>query len=271
MMNSEHGTDNKSTHYYNKQLLRTGAFADCTITCKGRSWPAHRNILSPRCDFFKCCFDGRFSEGWTRVIAMQDDDPVAVQGMLYFLYTLDYPKEAYKKLLGGETDSGSDSGIEEDEESTDGQNVQVYWGFDLLIYTIADKYGLLQLRRMAERSLLDKADAALKDEQQFFKTADGLVPLVEELFATEEISQDLKVLRRQIVSLTSEVVAGHIRDARVSALIADVPEFAIELVEALGRKRIESRTVQKGEEKRQEAEKIRLTYIPMNEESDDED
>lgn len=202
---------------------------------------------------------------------MEDDDPVAVQGMLYFLYTLNYPKETHRRLLGSETDAGSDSGIEEDEESTDGQNMQVYWGFDLSMYTIADKYGLLELRGMAEPSLLDKADAAAKDHQQFLKTVDGFVALVEDLYATEEISQDLKVLRTKIVSLTSEVVAGHIRDTRISTLMADVPEFAIELVEALGRKRVERRTMQKEEEKRQEVEKIRLIHIPMNEESDVED
>lgn len=202
---------------------------------------------------------------------MKDDDPAAVEGMLYFLYTLDYPNQIYKGLLGAETDTGSDSGVEVDEESTDGQDVRVYWGFDLSMYAIADKYGLLELRAMAEHSLLDKAEAARKDEQQFLKTADGFVTLVQDLYATEEISQGLKVLRREIVSLTSEAMADHIRDARISSLMVDVPEFAIELVEALGRKRSERKLKQKGEEKSQEAARIRLTHIPMNDESDAED
>jgi BTB/POZ domain len=256
-----------STYYYNKQLLRTGAFADCTVTCKTRSWPAHRNILSPRCDFFKCCFDGRFAEGRSRVISMEDDDPVAVEGMLYYLYTLDYPKEIYERLLGVEAGSGSDSGIE-DEESTS-LDAQVYWGFDLLMYTIADKYRLTELRKLAAQSLLAKADLAGKEEQ-LMKTMDGFVTLVENFFALEDVSDELGELRRQVVKSTSETLTHHVRDQRILALISEVPEFAVELVESLRVQRDEGRVLQKEEDRKTEAVRVRLRHIPMNDESDDE-
>ncbi|ERF69232.1 hypothetical protein EPUS_01189 [Endocarpon pusillum Z07020] len=257
-----------STYYYNKQLLRTGAFADCTVTCRGRSWPAHRNVLSPRCDFFKCCFDGRFTEGQTRVIVMEDDDPVAVDGMLFYLYTLDYPVELYQRLLGTETSSGSDSGIE-DEETT-GQDAKVYWSFDLSMYTIADKYGLTELREMAENALLGKADLAGK-EQQLLTNMDGFVALLEDLYGLGETSDQMSQLRTQIVSSTCEAITHHVRDQRISTLISDVPEFAVDLVEAIGKKRDERRMVQREEDKRQEAARVRICHVPMNEESDWED
>ena len=257
-----------STYYYNRQLLRTGAFADCTVTCKGRSWPAHRNILSPRSEFFRCCFDGRFSEGQNRIIAMEDDDPVAVEAMLYYLYTLEYPREIYQRLLGVESGSGSDSGIEDDESTS--QDAQVYWGFDVLMFTIADKYGLAELRELAGRSLLAKADLA-GQEQPLVKTLDGFVALVEDLYAMEGMSDQLRHIRTQLVSATCGAVTHHVRDQRISALMADVPEFAVELVEVLGRKRDERRLVQQEEDKRQQAARVRISHIPMNDESDCED
>lgn len=254
-----------STYYYNKQLLRTGAFADCTVTCKGRSWPAHRNILSPRCEFFKCCFDGRFSEGQTKVIAMEDDDPTAVEGMLYYLYTLEYPRETYQRFLGTETGSGSDSGIEDEEPTS--QDAQIYWRFDLLMHNIADKYGLTELRALAGRSLLGKAESASK-EHQLLKRMDDFVTVIEELYAVDEISDQLRQIRTEIISLTCEAITHHIRDQRLLTLMADVPEFAIELVEALGKNRDETRLLQQEEEKRQEAARVRIRHIPMNDESD---
>ncbi|KAF7502561.1 hypothetical protein GJ744_005500 [Endocarpon pusillum] len=257
-----------STYYYNKQLLRTGAFADCTVTCKGRSWPAHRNVLSPRCDFFKCCFDGRFTEGQTRVIVMEDDDPVAVDGMLFYLYTLDYPVELDQTLLGTETSSGSDSGIEDEEPTS--QDAKVYWGFDLSMYTIADKYGLTELRDMAEQALLGKADLAGK-EQELVTNMDGFVALLEDLYGLGETSDQMSQLRTQIVSSTCEAITHHVRNQRILALISDVPEFAVELVEAIGKKREERRMVQREEDKRQEAARVRRCHVPMNEESDLED
>jgi len=162
---------------------------------------------------------------------------------------------------------GSDSGIEEEPASAD---AEVDWGFDLLMYSIADKYGLPGLRELAGQSLLDKAELAGK-EQQLWKNMDGFVTLVVDLYAIEEMSDQLREIREQIISSTCEATTHHVRDQRISELMADVPEFAIELVEALGRKRDERRLVQREEEKRQEAVRVRLSHIPMNDESDCEE
>ena len=259
----------KSTYYYNKQLLRTGAFADCTITCQGQSWPAHRNILSPRCDFFKCCFDGRFEEAGTRVIRMEDDDPFAVEGMLYFVYTQDYPLDVYVRLLGLDHNSGSDSGIEDEDSAAD--DTRVYWWFDLLMYTIADKYGLSQLRELAAQSLRSKAELAAKKRGQFLKSLDGFVTLIEELYAINHISEHLRELRTQVLSSMCETITHHIRDQRLSALLADIPKFAVELVEVLGKKRDDGERMQREDEKKQKAVRVVLCHIPMNDESDCED
>lgn len=319
-----------STCFYNAQLLRTGLFADCTVTCKGRSWPAHRNMLSPRCDFFRCCFDGRFSEGQTKVITMDDDDPVAVEGLLHYIYTLDYPEDVYQRLLASQVGvsgvgggvgvgSGSDSGIEEGDDEDEqeyggmdakdeprGLNTAAYWTFDLLIYTIADKYGLPELRDQASKSLLDKAtDIATspastsklpsephpKPPYRFRKCIDGFITLIHSLYNNtlddylpepeSESDSEPKSLRKQIVNLTAEAITYHIRDPRLSILMADLPSFAVDLVENMGQqKRDEERRLlllRQRERKdelmldqtqRVKAGRQRQMRIPMNEESD---
>lgn len=199
---------------------------------------------------------------------MDDDDPIALDGMLYYLYTLDFPTELYQTILGAESGSGSDSGIE-DEEST-GQDPKVYWGFDLLMYTIADKYGLTELRDLAGQSLLEKAELT-KEDPQLLKNMDGFVSLVEDFYAREEMSDKLREIRAKFLSSTCEAITHHVRDPRISTLMADIPEFAVELVEAVGKKRDERRMVQQQEEKKREAMRVRMSHIPMNDESDCED
>lgn len=200
---------------------------------------------------------------------MEDDDPVAVDGMLYYLYTLDYPTEVYQKLLcGTEIGSGSDSGIEDEDAAA--QDAQIYWEFDLWMYTIGDKYGLKELKETAQRTLLQKADLAGED-RELWKTMDAFVLLIEDLFNTEEISDHLREVRTQFLGLTCEVITMYVRDQRISALIADVPDFAVELVEVLGKKRDERRKIQQEDDKKQEAVRMRLSHIPMNDDSDDDD
>jgi hypothetical protein len=210
------------------------------------------------------------------VINLEGDVPEAVEGMLFYLYCLEYPRELYEGLLGGSASGsgGSDSGIEEDEESSSSQqDARTYWGFDLMMYTIADKYGLDELRKMARESLTTKAKRAgnVKQRDDFPGNLDGFAALIEELYADEDVAEHLRAFRTEIVGSTSEALTPHVRDPRLSVLIADVPSFAVELVEALGKKRDEQRIVHQEEDSRKAAERRRLSHIPMNDESDYED
>jgi hypothetical protein len=213
--------------------------------------------------------DGRFEEAGTRVIRMEGDDAVAVEGMLYYLYTLDYPVELYERRLGSDHGSGSDSGIEDEDSPI--QDAVVYWCFDLLMYKIADKYGLFELRELAAQSLRNKAELAGNEQGRFLKNLDGFVTLIDDLYATEDISEHLRQLRTQTISSMCEAITNHIREHRLSALVADVPDFAIEVVEVLGKKRDDRKIMQQEEEKKQKAVRVRLSHIPMNDESDCEE
>lgn len=286
----------QTTHFYNTQLFRSGLFADCTITTTARSpsafrtfssaspatFACHRSILSPRCAFFRCCLDGRFAEGGSRVISMDDDDPVALEAMLFYLYTLEYPAEIGEALMalpdwrggfggaGSGKAGGSDSGIEDDDEVGVGREGAVYWGFDWLVFVIAEKYGLEELREMAAARLLEKA-IALSGEEKNGRGVDGFVGLVESLYAAEDVSEPGKELRCRIVEVTAGFVAQSIRISQITQLVADTPEFAIDLVSMLGKKEEESRKAKMEEVRQIEREKLRIRHVPMNEDSDGED
>lgn len=246
---------------------------------------------------------------------MEDDDPTAVEGMLHYLYTLAYPKDVYLRLLGSHlcSASGSDSGIEEGDDDDDDDDeaqfldLKVYWTFDLLMHAMADKYGLPDLREMAAQSLLRKAadlatahssvvDAAKEGEgeaslKQSHKKliSDGFALLIHTLYSSTDEEANalspetpLHKLRSQIVTLTAQTVAAHIRNPAIMAIMADVPAFAIDLVETVAQATDKARTLarQREQEEKEEEEKKRCrdfnrqrrqVRIPMNEESDCDD
>ena len=217
---------------------------------------------------------------------MDDDDPIALEAMLHYLYTLEYPTEVCDRLMmmpdwssgfkGLSRAGGSDSGIEDDDEALSGNSkereAQVYWGFDLLVFGIAEKYGLEELRDMAGRVLLEKAAGLTKTKKDsdLLNEVDGFVGLMDGLYASDGTSEPGVTLRSQIIKSTCQVVAAHIRRERVAQLVADVPEYAVELVEMLGRREEERKTVKKEEDRRIEKERIRMRHVPMNEDSDGE-
>jgi len=45
-------------------MFRNGEFADMTISCKGRTWKGHRNVLCARCPFFKAACTSGFKVSW---------------------------------------------------------------------------------------------------------------------------------------------------------------------------------------------------------------
>lgn len=87
-----------------ERLYKTGQYSDLEVQCKGFSAKAHKAVVCTQSEWFvKAVAEGRFLEGTTNVIAINEDNPVAVQAMLQFLYTGDYCLESIAgKMTNGE-------------------------------------------------------------------------------------------------------------------------------------------------------------------------
>nr|OQO30859.1 hypothetical protein B0A51_01482 [Rachicladosporium sp. CCFEE 5018] len=67
-----------------------GKYADLTIEVGERKWKVHKFIVCSGCDFFAKACDGRFQEATANTIKMPEDDPMAVNALLEYLYTSNF-------------------------------------------------------------------------------------------------------------------------------------------------------------------------------------
>ncbi|CAN6356181.1 unnamed protein product [Urochloa humidicola] len=74
------------------ELLQSGAGADVTFVVSGKSFVAHKSILSARSPVFMAEFFGELAERRSSCIEIQDMDPGVSQAMLYFIYTGTVPE-----------------------------------------------------------------------------------------------------------------------------------------------------------------------------------
>ena len=92
-----------------ERLLESTEYSDLTLTCEGRSIPAHRAIICPHSGFFDAACSGKFlvsvdakkrwmlltanQESESQNIDLDDDDMESVRKMLAFMYTGTYEDE----------------------------------------------------------------------------------------------------------------------------------------------------------------------------------
>ncbi|KAL8792015.1 MAG: hypothetical protein Q9195_005356 [Heterodermia aff. obscurata] len=86
----EHEESLRRTLADQSKLWETGKYSDLTITCGGRKWLVHRNIVCLRSRFFAAACDGSFQEANTGTIDLSEEDPETVALVLEYLYKLDY-------------------------------------------------------------------------------------------------------------------------------------------------------------------------------------
>ncbi|KAI1196251.1 hypothetical protein F5X97DRAFT_220570 [Nemania serpens] len=73
-----------------KRLYANGDYSDLTIVCNGKHYEVHKCIICPRSEFFAAACRGGFKEAREGKISLPDDDPVAVDLMIWYFYHLDY-------------------------------------------------------------------------------------------------------------------------------------------------------------------------------------
>ena len=177
---------------------------------------------------------------------MDDDDQAAVESMLHYLYTLDYPSK-----LSPKSEILEDGG-------------RAFWTSDLDIFIIADKYSLPDLADMAHTELYEKVDSTVRaSDDEFRQGLEGFVQLLELLYC-DDASEDLVEIRKDVVDTLARLLGRHVRNACLEDFLVETPGFSCDLIESLCR----STVVGNGTSGVAKATTQTRIYVPLNEESD---
>ncbi|KAI9791658.1 MAG: hypothetical protein M1835_000209 [Candelina submexicana] len=65
-------------------------YSDLTLLCQDKTFQVHKVIVCSRSPVIAAACDGKFSEATSGEFRMDEDDPVAVEHMVHYLYQLDY-------------------------------------------------------------------------------------------------------------------------------------------------------------------------------------
>ncbi|KAK3684701.1 hypothetical protein LTR37_020031 [Vermiconidia calcicola] len=128
-----------------KELLATGLFSDLTLSCEGKQFKVHKNILYTSSPVFRRLLSGGFKEAKEDcgMIELEDDNAEALQTLLHYFYNFVYDDS----FLG----HGSSLSL------------------PVKVYAIADKYEVPQLQTMAAGKLKKVCDPH-KDIEDFVST-----------------------------------------------------------------------------------------------------
>lgn len=245
---------------YSAQLFRTSLFSDCTIYSNHKVWHLHRCILSPRCEFFWKCFQGSFEEATSASVEMHDDDPETLERLLIWIYQLRYPvlpEQSRRKTQ---------------------------WTKDLMLYMIADKYGLTALMDATRRALRNAATECVNQTDRLVNSVDDFVEAMEMLYVDLTEREDLIALRVDLLHILSPVIAKCMRGTPIlEESMTTIPGFGVALVESLSHQTEDRRlssssssgslSVGSGNSEAMSAgnsPRYTKPYIPLNEDSEDE-
>ena len=241
---------------YAAHLFQTSSFSDCTVYSNHRVWHLHRCILSPRSEFFWRCFEGDFEEASSATVEMHDDEPHILEKMLRWIYTM---------------------------QLSEPQNKEHIWTENVLLYSMADKYGLGGLMEATRNALLDEAIRCSIQPSRLADSMKDYIEAIEMLYTDLPEQEEAVSMRDSMIRYTAFAVAQHVRSfPQLQELMANVPKFGVVLLEHLAKGREDARrqsisslsskaltVVSSGSIDSGSPQYVK-PYIPLNEDSDEE-
>lgn len=190
---------------------------------------------------------------------MDEDDPNTLERMLQWIYLLSYPEP--------QTTSA----------------VQMAWTGDLMLYMMAEKYGLCSLTDATKRALMNRAVECRNHPEEFVKSAEDFVDALQMLYEELPDREDIVALRESLLRITAPLIAKYMRSLEVlQNLMTMIPEFGLSLVETLAQQNLDRRrsplstdpllAVNGSSSSLSDADSPQhiKPYIPLNEDSDEE-
>lgn len=174
-----------SQNKIHKSLLQSGLHSDLTITTLGRSFKVHKAIVCTQSKVLAAMSEAGFKESSTGVLALENDDDIAVERMVTFLYTSDYDNEVSELAYGMKSEVGT--------------NLMQ----DTLVYSLANKYDMRGLGHLAEISFRETAD------QQLWTIEDDFPAIAAMVFGTTpDTDRGLRDAVSQICAERIDTVLG---------------------------------------------------------------
>ncbi|KAK2853272.1 hypothetical protein FQN49_005239 [Arthroderma sp. PD_2] len=214
-------------------LRKDPEYSDLMIICRSYTFLAHKCIVCPRSEYFAKVCHSRFREGISGKIELHNDEPVLVEKVLDYLYTLDYEAEALEtpadrlsndEALEPYTVSATVEAIS-DPPSAPAAPALDPLSFHIQLYSLADRLFIHSLKFLSRQ----------KAELELFRrlNCDTFALAVIEIYnSTPEYDRGL---RDMIVRMTAEHLVTLRRDAEAWPRIQDdifkkVPEFTRDLL-----------------------------------------
>lgn len=232
------------------RLRENEEYADLIIKCRDATYRVHQALVCTRSEFFAAACRWQSAGGYqapkrrkvtygssscgtatdqgsgTKVVNLDDDDPVAVWAMVQYLYTLAYPEpteELEQKILSWETQTGSSTSEGEPREPAKTSNHRAKWHFVHIhakVYSLGEKYGLSGLKHFASVRFAAVSEGTLG-------SVSGLVPVVQEVYtATPEYD---RVLRDQVKTILRKKMKI-VQSPGVQKLMLEIPQVAVDVL-----------------------------------------
>ncbi|KAK2792552.1 hypothetical protein FQN52_003057 [Onygenales sp. PD_12] len=160
-----------------KKYFNDPQWADLTIKTGDRDFEVHKLVVCSQSEYFARRFTG--STGLTGLfgnptdtnVITSDEDTSTIEAMLRFMYGIDYDGQGSTSGVGRDYNSDREGDSEDDDESSDDGNGAEMGDYDspplfhVKVYRIAEKYGVPELMKCAQKKFAHATSAYWNTDQ----------------------------------------------------------------------------------------------------------
>ncbi|TVY90574.1 hypothetical protein LAWI1_G002952 [Lachnellula willkommii] len=189
----------------NALMYSSGKYSDMTIICKGKTFKVHQCIVCLQSKPLAAAMDGKFKEGTSKEIDLEDDQPDIVEKMLLYMYTSDY-SDGIQPTTADSTETtttpAKDSSRKKGNKAIrfvpsstpDPPPGPTQFSADALltnarVFVIADKYDIQGLKQLATK----KYETAVPNAWNCAEFVGSLKLLYEETLESDRVLKDVAV------------------------------------------------------------------------------
>ncbi|KAH8656126.1 hypothetical protein BGZ60DRAFT_417837 [Tricladium varicosporioides] len=208
------------THASLSSVFESGKYSDLIIRSGDRVFKVHRAVICPRSRFFAAACDGPFQECISKEISLEEDDPHTVERMLAYLYTSDYCDRDYSGPVAVETSPEELQPMIEKQDNASTTTNEPSLLNNVLVYAIAEKYGITGLKEMAQAKFQSQAGSLL--------SAKEFPEIIRELYRSTPSSD--RGLRDIVSQLCAQRGRTIIDNSDLNSIIVEIGEFGLDLL-----------------------------------------